>query len=209
MNWKKKIPLIMAIVAVFSFVGAILLLVLAVPKADAAYKRVLEVIISCLMIIISLLIAYYLYVIRDAEPNFFLFDRAKKKNIPVENLTFTIVNLAWVFFRAPSLGEAAQLLHAAVSGGFAMPESWLVAGLFGKEIGALQILFPALKRWTDVLRVLVLYGAGMVTILLPKNVPAQMEDFRPRWWQGVGLVVLTAWSILSFTGITTFIYSNF
>ena len=124
-------------------------------------------------------------------------------------LTFTFVNLAWVFFRAPSLGEAAQLLHAAVSGGFAMPESWLVAGLFGKEIGALQILFPALKRWTDVLRVLVLYGAGMVTILLPKNVPAQMEDFRPRWWQGVGLVVLTAWSILSFTGITTFIYSNF
>ena len=86
MNWKKKIPLIMAAVAVLSFVGAILLLAIAVPKADAGYKRALEVIISCLMIVLSLLIAYYLYVIRDAEPNFFLFDRAKKKNIPVENL---------------------------------------------------------------------------------------------------------------------------
>ena len=98
MNWKKKIPLIMAIVGVLSFIGAILLLVLAVPKADATYKRVLEVIISCLMIILSLLIAYYLYVIRDAEPNFFLFDRAKKKNIPVENLNFTIVNERMSFF---------------------------------------------------------------------------------------------------------------
>jgi hypothetical protein len=98
MNWKKKIPLIMAAVGVLSFVGAILLLALAVPKADATYKRVLEVIISCLMIILSLLIAYYLYVIRDAEPNFFLFDRAKKKNIPVENLNFTIVNERMSFF---------------------------------------------------------------------------------------------------------------
>ena len=90
-----------------------------------------------------------------------------------------------------------------------MPESWLAAGLFGKEVGALQILFPAIKPWTDILRVLVLYGAGMLTVLLPRNVTARAEDFRPRWWVGAALVVLTAWSILSFTGITTFIYSNF
>ena len=44
------------------------------------------------MLLLSLLILYYLYITRDAEPNFFLFDRAKKRNIPVENLNFTIVN---------------------------------------------------------------------------------------------------------------------
>ena len=88
----------MAVVGVLSFIGAILLLVLAVPKADATYKRVFEVIISCLMIILSLLIAYYLNVIRDVEPNFFLFDRSKKRNIPVENLNFTIINERMTFF---------------------------------------------------------------------------------------------------------------
>ncbi len=88
----------MAILAIISFVGAILLLALAVPNADAAYKKVLEIIISVLMLILSLLIAYYLYVIRDVEPNFFLFDRKKKKNIPIENLNFTIVNERMSFF---------------------------------------------------------------------------------------------------------------
>ncbi|MBQ7347946.1 MAG: hypothetical protein IJW55_08310 [Clostridia bacterium] len=98
MNWKKKIPLFMMIAGIVSFIGAVLLLCLAVPRADATYKRVLEVIIASLMIILSLLIAYYLWVIRDAEPNFFLFDRAKKRNIPVENLTFAIVNEKMNFY---------------------------------------------------------------------------------------------------------------
>ena len=124
-------------------------------------------------------------------------------------LTFAFVNIAWVFFRAPDFAQAAQLLRAAVTGGLAMPESWLAAGLFGKEVGALQILVPAIKPWTDILRVAMLYGIGMLTVLLPRNVIAQTEDFRPRWWQGAALVILTGWSILSFTGITTFIYSNF
>lgn len=98
MNLKKKLPLIMAIVAFVSLVGAILLFALAVPRADATYKRVLEVIVASLMVLLSLLIFYYLWVIRDAEPNFFLFDRAKKRNISVDNLTFAIVNEKMNFY---------------------------------------------------------------------------------------------------------------
>ena len=44
---------------------------------------------------------------------------------------------------------------------------------------------------------------------LPVNTAARMEQFRPKWWQAAALAVLTAWSVLSFTGITTFIYSDF
>lgn len=109
MNLKKKIPLILLIAGAVSFVGAILILCFAVPKADATYKRVLEVIISCLMILLSLLIFYYLWITRDAEPNFFLFDRAKKRNIPVENLNFTIVNERMSFFLTMVCESAEQL----------------------------------------------------------------------------------------------------
>ncbi len=98
MNWKKYLPALMAVVGVLSLVGAALLLILAVPRADAAYKRVLEIIISALMILLSLLIFYYLYITRDAEPNFFLFDRKRKKNIPLENLNFVIVNERMSFY---------------------------------------------------------------------------------------------------------------
>ncbi len=92
MNLKKRLPMIMAIVACVSLVGAVLLLAIAVPRANASYKRVLEVIISVLLILMSALVGYYLWLTRDAEPNFFLFDRARKRNIPVEELTFQIVN---------------------------------------------------------------------------------------------------------------------
>ncbi len=98
MNLKKQLPLILSVVGAVSFIGALLILFLLVPNADATYKRVLEIVISCLMIVLSLLVVYYLYITRDAEPNFFLFDRAKKRNIPVENLTFTIVNERMSFF---------------------------------------------------------------------------------------------------------------
>ena len=73
----------------------------------------------------------------------------------------------------------------------------------------MQILVPTLKNWIDFLRIGLLYGIGILVAFLPQNAVAQMEQFRPKWWQGIVLVVFTAWSILSFSGIATFIYSNF
>lgn len=64
-------------------------------------------------------------------------------------MTFLFVNLAWVFFRAPSLSQAGQLLAAAFSGGLAKPPDWLLKGLFAKESGALELLWPALEPWMN------------------------------------------------------------
>ena len=51
---------------------------------------------------------------------------------------------------------------------------------------------------------------GMVAVLWPRNDYAVgWTDFRPTLWRGAALTVLTLWCVLSFTGVTTFIYSNF
>ena len=44
-----------------------------------------------LLLLFALCLCYFL-VTRDKDPNFFLFDRAKKKNLPLNKLTFTVVN---------------------------------------------------------------------------------------------------------------------
>ena len=124
-------------------------------------------------------------------------------------LTFAFVNVAWVFFRAPDLGSAGALLKAAVAGGFEMPEPWLVEGLFAREISALEMLLPAIDPWVNILRTAVLYGAGILAALWPRNTVGQMDSFRPTLWRGAALTAAMAWSMLSFTGVTTFIYSNF
>lgn len=126
-------------------------------------------------------------------------------------LTFLFVNVAWVFFRAPSLDGALALLSAAVSGGPGGPGTWLMEGVFSKETSAAIILQPALEPWIWWVKLAALYGVACAAALLPRQcVARRMENFTPPpVWQTMLLTVLTAWAVLSFTGITTFIYSNF
>lgn len=123
-------------------------------------------------------------------------------------LTFGFINIAWVFFRAPRLYDAAALLRAA-AGSLKPPDSWLLEGVFSKEVLAVQMLLPVVKPWTDTVLLFALFGAAMLFVLWPRNTIERMEDFKPTVWRCLSLALLLAWTILSFTGVTTFIYSNF
>lgn len=63
--------------------------------------------------------------------------------------------------------------------------------------------------YTTYLRVALILGAGLLTALWPRNTVRQMEVFRPTVRSCLTTALLAAWSILSFTGVVTFIYSNF
>ncbi len=52
-------------------------------------------------------------------------------------------------------------------------------------------------------------GIGLLAALWPRNVIRQMDTFRPNWRSGLYVLAWTVWAILSFTGVVTFIYSNF
>ena len=124
-------------------------------------------------------------------------------------LTFAFVNLAWVFFRAPDLASAVDLLKAAVTGGLTMPQPWLVQGVLSKEVGAVQLLLPAMQAWMPRILIVTLFGGGLLVSLPENNTVRAMDDFRPTVWRAVWLCVVMAWSVLSFNGVATFIYSNF
>ena len=89
---KKYLPTIMAIAAIVSFVGAILVLAIPVARTNVPYKQVLGIIIAVFMFLLAGLIAIYLWLNRDTEPNFFLFDRQRKRNISIDDLTFKFAN---------------------------------------------------------------------------------------------------------------------
>lgn len=123
--------------------------------------------------------------------------------------TFLLVNVAWVFFRAPSLPQAFELLRAGLCGGWKAPDALLFTGAFKSEAEAVGVLIPALKSAGAQICTAALYGAGLLAVLLPGNTIRRMDAFRPTFWRGVLICLLFAWTILSFTGITTFIYANF
>ena len=103
-NWKKWLPTLLVVAGVIFLVGAILLFAIAVPRADQTYKRVLSVICAVLMLVLAGLSALYWWLSRDTYPNYFLYDRKKKKNIPVENLKFNIISERMTFL----LGQIAD-----------------------------------------------------------------------------------------------------
>jgi len=55
----------------------------------------------------------------------------------------------------------------------------------------------------------VLFGGGLLASLPAGNTIRRMEGFHPTFWRAALLCVLMVWSILSFNGVATFIYSNF
>ena len=124
-------------------------------------------------------------------------------------LTFAFVNAAWVFFRAPDLPQALALLRSAVSGGLRLPGEWLAEGVFSKEAEGLGTLFPALRAWAAPALAGGLFAAALTAAFWPRNAARRMEDFRPAPWRAALLALLAAWSVLSFTGVTSFLYSNF
>ena len=124
-------------------------------------------------------------------------------------LTFAFVNAAWVFFRAPGVSQALTLLKTAVTADFRPPADWLMEGVFAKEAEALGMLLPALRAWTAPVLTYGLFAVAMLAALWPRNAVRQMDAFKPAPWRAAALALLMAWSVLSFTGVTTFIYSNF
>ena len=124
-------------------------------------------------------------------------------------MTFLFVNFAWVFFRAPDMASALTLLKTAVTGGIGGIPLWLAKGLFARELSALLILFPKIEPYTVYLRAGTVLAMSLLAALWPRNVIRRMDDFRPTWYSCLYVLIPAAWSILSFTGVVTFIYSNF
>lgn len=89
---KKHEKWIFILIGLLAFVGAILMLFVAAPHANAPYKRTMDIIIGLLFLLLFSLCLAYMLLTRDKDPNFFLFDRAKKKNQPLNKLSFTTVN---------------------------------------------------------------------------------------------------------------------
>lgn len=127
-------------------------------------------------------------------------------------LTFLFVNAAWVFFRAENVTQALALLGDMCKGGWALPSPEFADALLLPEFEALAT-FANLAGvgtqgmfyyWLPLLSLPV----GMALLALP-NPLRQAQDFRPRAWKALAVVIALVWSVISLSGVATFIYANF
>ena len=132
---------------------------------------------------------------------------------PVMNwlLTFTFVNLAWVLFRADSIGDAMVLFKALLRMEIGPINPNLTGAFLLPEIQMLINKIPQLLyfQWYPNTLLLLFYGGAMALILGARNVREHMLAFRPTVWNLLATAVLLFWCVMSFAGVSTFLYFNF
>ena len=125
-------------------------------------------------------------------------------------LTFLYVNVAWVFFRASSVKEGVRFLHRLVRGGagkvsrtiaeaFNLDEFWYVIKVFHLDRSSNSYFY-----------VMVLF---LIVCLLLIWVTPNAVQIAKKCKLNVGMIlfaaVLFVWSVISFSGVSTFLYFNF
>lgn len=125
-------------------------------------------------------------------------------------LTFLYVNVAWVFFRAPSVKEAVTLFKTMASfrGGRMNRE---LAGCFNLDEFWYVIKLLRLDSWQYghyVCMVLIL-AAALLLVFFGRTAVDFVKTAKPKMIHALIMAVLFVWSVLSLTGVSSFLYVNF
>ena len=89
---QKTLKLIFAIVGIVFAVIAITLLLVGILALNNTLLKVLVIIISALCFLIAGELIFLFFIQTDSAPNYFLYNRETKRNIPVQKLTFQMIN---------------------------------------------------------------------------------------------------------------------
>lgn len=128
-------------------------------------------------------------------------------------LTFSFVNLAWVFFRAEDTTVAISMLSRLFTAGPMPLNSAIVAGCIPTEFRLIQWLIlkvaPGITYYSGCAIWILLVITGICFSAFSKSSKERCESFTPSRMRTVTTVLLFTWSVLSMSEVAEFIYVNF
>lgn len=151
-------------------------------------------------------------VINDATEKMPLWYRIKNRFVTIMSqiMLFAYVSIAWVYFRAQDIAQANRLLAVVLKGNmqkisldmaecFQLDEFWYV----------LKVLHLDHMTYSRYILMMGILAAGLYLAMAGPNAALRMERIKYRAGSAVVLTVLMVWSILTFSGVSTFLYFNF
>ena len=125
-------------------------------------------------------------------------------------LTFSYVSIAWVYFRATSIGQANILLKNVITKPWNIPgEEFANAFNLGEFWYVLKIAkitsMPYAKYYLMVLFTVTIVGIAFKG----RNIDELAERFKASGKSAIITAVLLIWCIVSLSGVSTFLYFNF
>lgn len=134
----------------------------------------------------------------------------KIKDILQWMVTFIIINIAWVFFRAESMVQAKKFLEHLFSGGWQLSEKITEYVLDLIEIRVIMRL--GLAQFFELHCTFIIIVGLIIPVLLcvfMKNTEERIKNFKYSFFKGVITVVLMIWCIVSLSSISEFLYFEF
>ena len=125
-------------------------------------------------------------------------------------VTFIFLNITWIFFRATDLKQAGVLLKKIVT-----DFEWKLQGGLMQQFDVLEFtyieehvgpLLRIVKAYPQIHLLLIMF-IGLFVALGPKNL--YEKKFKPGIVNALISVILLVWCIMSFSGVSTFLYFNF
>lgn len=125
-------------------------------------------------------------------------------------LTFIFVCVTWVYFRADSIGQANLLLKKVVECNFGAVDSKLY-GCFGlTEVNfMLRVLRSNIAVIYPYIHMITFFLVTVFIIFFTGNVQDKIKKFRPNVITSLYTTILFIWCVLSFSGVSEFLYFNF
>lgn len=125
-------------------------------------------------------------------------------------LTFSYVSIAWVYFRASTLGQANSLLKNVWKKTWQLPSETFLdffnLGEFWYPMKVLQITNLPYARSYLMIGFLV-FSLGIV--FFGKNTEKLKQEFTPKIGNACSSAILFIWCVVSLSGVSTFLYFNF
>ncbi len=116
---------------------------------------------------------------------------------------FAFINLSWIPFRAPTLNTAANLVKQLFVGGFSIGSDLAYSLCQPFYIDIANKLLPL-----EIVMAFV-YALAIVAAVFVKNTDERLENFKPNIWNLIVTAFIFIFGIISISGVSGFLYTNF
>ncbi len=123
-------------------------------------------------------------------------------------ITFTFINITWIFFRADSIKQALKIINRVLQFNFGIIPEEIKKAFETPGIVFLKNNVTKLNFF-PFMALQLFFIITFFIILNSKNVKEKMDNFTPTIKNIIITVILLVWCIISFNGISTFLYFNF
>ena len=120
-------------------------------------------------------------------------------------MTFLFINVSWVFFRAPSINDALKVMKQVAVGGWQFA---INAELTETLLQPTLISIPSQFLPIQIVIICAVLIAILTCVFLKNNLE-RMKNFKPTFKWLVAIYVLLVVGIVSLSGVSTFLYTNF